>query len=63
MSGLEPGIYSLTALTEQIGLATKYVDEFYTDTGCKNEIGIVVRIDEERWIVVFLVFLSTQNEF
>ena len=62
MSGLEPGIYSLTALTEQIGLATKYVDEFYTDTGWKNEIGIVVRIDEERWIVVFLGFLSTQNE-
>lgn len=62
MSGLEPGIYSFTALTEQMGLATEYVDEFYTDTGWKNEIGIVVQIDEERWVVVFLGFLSTQNE-
>ncbi len=62
MSGIEPGIYSFTALTEQIGLATEYVDEFYTDTEWKNEIGIVVQIDNERWVVVFLGFLSTQNE-
>lgn len=62
MSGLQAGVHSFTAVTELIGLDVEYANEFYANTGWKNEIGIVIPIAEDRWVVIFIGFLTAQHE-
>ncbi len=62
MKGLPSGVYSLAELTEKNGFPTEYMQDFYGQTGWKHELGIMIKIDPLRWIVIFMGFISPDSE-
>lgn len=62
MNGLSSGVYSLAELTEKSGFPTEYMHDFYGQTGWKDEVGIMIKIDPLRWIVIFMGFISPDIE-
>lgn len=61
-NGLAPGVYSLAELTENHGFPPDYLHDFYDETGWKHELGIMVKIDYVRWIVIFIGFITSEYE-
>lgn len=67
MNGLQPGVYSLMEILVRSGLSRsylpeEYLEQFYQGTGWQNELGIVIQLDDMRWVVIFLGFLHRDHE-
>ncbi len=61
MNGLPSGVYSLSELTEKSGFPADYIHDFYGQTGWQQEIGIMIKIDPARWIVIFMGFITPET--
>ncbi|WP_372762016.1 LuxR C-terminal-related transcriptional regulator [Pseudoalteromonas sp.] len=59
------GVYRLVDITASKDLAayTQYQQQFYNETGWVDELSISVRIDEHRWIVIYLGLLENKQRF
>lgn len=51
--GLKDGVYSLRALAMVQGMPPQYSAAFYQDTGWREELGLVMRLTEEQWLMIF----------
>jgi DNA-binding CsgD family transcriptional regulator len=57
MNGLPTGIYSLADLTKKDGFPSEYMRDFYGQTGWQHELGVIIKIDAVRWVVIFMGFI------
>ncbi|WP_319782134.1 helix-turn-helix transcriptional regulator [Oceanisphaera sp. IT1-181] len=53
--GLNDGVYSLSAVMQQQGVNDPdYMADFYQATGWQQELGIVLALNEQQWLTLFL---------
>lgn len=56
--GVEAGVYSLGDISRRVGHSADYRQQFYDQTGWKDEVSLSVQLDPTRWIVVYLGYLE-----
>ncbi|WP_445400122.1 helix-turn-helix transcriptional regulator [Zobellella sp. An-6] len=52
-AGLAEGVYSLRVLAAAQGMAPHYLAAFYRDTGWQEELGLVIRLNDGQWLMIF----------
>ncbi|WP_236559703.1 helix-turn-helix domain-containing protein [Colwellia sp. 20A7] len=57
------GVYSLQDVISDIGEYKNYQQEFYYETNWQDELGLTVRIDEARWVVIYFGYTQTEKKF
>ncbi|MGO4999035.1 response regulator transcription factor [Oceanisphaera sp. W20_SRM_FM3] len=58
--GLSDGVYSLSTLMHQQGVNDPhYMADFYLATGWRQELGIVLALNKQQWLTLFLGRLTT----
>ncbi|UTV28457.1 response regulator transcription factor [Photobacterium atrarenae] len=56
--GAEEGVYNLSEVSRRISPLPDYRQQFYDQTGWKDEVSLSVRLEPTRWIVVYLGYLE-----
>ncbi|MDO6541840.1 helix-turn-helix transcriptional regulator [Photobacterium sanguinicancri] len=58
--GLAEGVYLHDALADKLGINPDYVNDFYQSTGWHDEVGLVIPLDSDRWVVINLGYLQSK---
>lgn len=57
------GVYSLQEVISDDREYKDYRKQFYNDTNWQDELGLTVRIDETRWVVIYFGYTDAQKKF
>ncbi|WP_426357464.1 response regulator transcription factor [Pseudocolwellia sp. HL-MZ19] len=57
------GVFSLKEVISDIRKYKYYQQQFYDDTNWQDELGLTVRIDETRWVVIYLGYIHEGQRF
>jgi len=57
------GVYSLQEVISDAQEYKDYQQQFYNETNWQDELGLTVRIDDTRWIVIYLGYTDVQEKF
>lgn len=58
--GLQEGVYSLRALATAQGMSPDYLADFYQETGWQEELGLVIPLAGEQWLMIFFGRLQSR---
>ncbi|PST89414.1 response regulator transcription factor [Photobacterium jeanii] len=56
------GVFDLASLAKDLGLNPDYLNDFYQATGWQEELGLVISIEQNRWVVINLGFIANKSQ-